>query len=237
MTITTHILDCPTMKHANAAMHHGRIRTLNRACAGLAVWTALVGCNAMDVDEIGPDADPAGVQSADGIELWTGARRPPYRVGAPALVRRVVELRPESPGDIDLVADIRWRDHAAGAVNPQVSIGLASARGKSTLMNFFESDGIVRARLDLAMTDVLEVGVWYRVALTISGAPDHLVQVRIYDEDGAEVWRSCGDGARCPSAPITAGDLESLRLTVTVDDVRQGEGQIELKDISLVQRL
>ena len=193
----------------------------------------------MDVDEIGPDADPAGdVQSADSFGLWTGVNRPPYYIGAPALARRVVELTPESPGDINLVAELRWRDHAAGAVNPQVSIGLASARGESTLMNFFESDGIVRARLDLAMTDVLEVGVWYRVAMTISGAPDHLVQVRIHDEDGVEVWRSCGDGsARCPSAPITAGDLDTLRLTVTVDDVRQGAGQIELRDISLKHRL
>jgi hypothetical protein len=221
------------------ALFDVRIPAVHRACAGLAVWIALVSCNAMDVDDVGPDADEAAdIQSSDAFGLWTGAKRLPYRVGGPAVSRRVVELAPGSSGPITMVAALRWRDHSAGAVNPQVNIGLASARGESTLLHVFESDGVLRAGVDLAMTDVLEVGVWYRVVLTISEAPGRLVQATIFDENAVEVWRSCGDGAtRCPSAPIDAHDLQSLRVTITVDDVRQGQGQVELKDISLKHSL
>ena len=214
------------------------IGTLLSTCAGFALSTTLVSC-ALDSDEIGPDADTAGENDStndDGLGLWTDIKKPPYHAAAISLSRSVVELKPEvSAGDITLTAALRWRDHAAGAVNPQVSFGLLSSAGEQTLLQVFENDGLLRTRVDLEMTDALEVGVWYRVAVTIADAPGRPVQARIFDQEGEEVWRSCGGAAsaRCPSTQLDADDMENVRLSVIVDDLRAGEGQVEVKDISL----
>ncbi len=163
-------------------------------------------------------------------------KNPPYGAAAGTRARRVLELEPDTSGDITLVTGLRWRDGSSGAISPQVRVGLVSAAGESTLLQIFESGGAVRTRVDLAMTDALEVGVWYRVVLTIADAPGRPLQVRIFDEDEVEVWRSCdGSGARCPSVQIDDEDLDTLRLNVIVDDVRDGEGHVELKDTSLLR--
>ncbi len=163
-------------------------------------------------------------------------KTPPYDAAARARARRVLELEPDSSGDITLVTGLRWRDHSSGAVNPQVRVGLVSASGESTLLQIFESGGALRTRVDLAMTDALEVGVWYRVVLTIADAPGRPLQVRVFDEDDVEVWRSCdGAAARCPSVQIDADDLDTLRVNVVVDDARDGQGHVELSNTSLLR--
>jgi len=196
----------------------------------------VLGSCAADFDDVGPDAAVAEGIAGDGLDLWTPIAAPPYDAAERSRARRVLELEPDGPGDITLVTALRWRDSAAGAVSPLVSVALAGAGSESTLLQIFESDGGLRARADLEMTDALEVGVWYRVTLTIADAPGRPVQVRIADADGVEVWRSCGgEAARCPSAPIDAGDLDALRLNVTVDDLRGGEGIVQLRDTWILQ--
>ena len=162
-------------------------------------------------------------------------KNPPYGAAAGTRARRVLELEPDTSGDITLVTGLRWRDGSSGAISPQVRVGLVSAAGELTLLQIFESGGAVRTRVDLAMTDALEIGVWYRVVLTIADAPGRQLHVRIFDEDEVEVWRSCDGGARCPSVQIDDVDLETLRLNVIVDDARDGEGHVELKDTSLLR--
>ena len=148
----------------------------------------------------------------------------------------MLELEPDASGDITLVTALRWRDLASHAVSPQVSVGLVSAAGELTLLQIFESGGALRTRVDLEMTDALEVGAWYRVVLTIGAAPGRPLQVRIIDQGDVEVWRSCGGGSTsCPSVRIDPKDLDTLRLNVVVDDVRDGEGHIELKNTSLLR--
>jgi len=212
--------------------------TLRTLCAGFAISATMAGGCAIDSDDSGPDAASDGELSpaGDSLDLWTGVKKPPYHAAALSLSHRVLELDPQSTGEISLAASLRWRDHTGGAVDPRVSFGMITSRGESTLAQVFESNGQLRSLADLAMSDVLEVGAWYRVVLTIADAPGRAVQVRLFDQGGAEVWRSCGGSAgSCPSARIDADDVQNLRLSVTVDDVREGRGQIELKDISLKQ--
>lgn len=210
------------------------IDTLRRTCAGFAISALLVAC-ALDSDDVGSDADSVGdIGPEVGLDLWTGVKKPkpPYRAAALSLSHRVLEMVPDSTGDILLEASLRWRDHAAGAIEPQVSFGLATDSSESILAQVFESGGQLRTRADLSMSDVLEVGAWYRVVVTIGDAPSRPVQVRILDSDDVEVWRSC-DAGRCPSVQVAEAELDSLRLSITVDDLREGLGQIELKNISL----
>jgi hypothetical protein len=210
------------------------LRTVRGACAGLALLVASGSC-AADFDDVEADAAPSS-EATDDDGLWTRVKNPPYAVGAGVRARRVLELEPDTSADITFVTDLRWRGRSSGAVNPQVGVALVSEAGESTLLQIFESGGALRARVDLAMTDALEVGVWYRVVLTIADAPGNPVQVRIFEEGGVEVWRSCdGSGARCPSVQIDDEDLDTLRLNVIVDDVRDGEGHVELKDTSLLR--
>jgi hypothetical protein len=209
------------------------IDTFHRSCAGFAMAIALASC-VIDSDEVGPDAQPVGeiVSSESDLGLWTGVKRPPYAASTMAPSRRVLELKPQSSGEITLSASLRWSDLTSSAISPQVSVALVSDVSESTLLQVFESGGLLRARADLAMTDVLEPNVWYRVVLTIADAPNRLMQVRVFDAAG-EVWRSCGDGStRCPSVQIDADELASLRLSVVVDDAREG-GQVELQNVSL----
>jgi hypothetical protein len=190
----------------------------------------------LDYDDVGLDAAPGDVGSGD-EGLWTQVEAPPYDAAGVAMARRVLELKPDAAGEIKLAAALRWNDNAAGAIDPQVTFSLASSQGESTLLQIFESRGVLRTRFDLEMTDVLQVGAWYRVELTIGDAPGRLMQVRILDAEGIEVWRSCGDGAvRCPSAPVDASALGSLRLVVSVDDARYGQPHIELRDVAIVQK-
>lgn len=224
------------MRHVSGKLFHTRVNTLRGLFAGLAVCAALVACHTLDDEEIALDDESTGEfqPSTDGLGLWTQVRRPPYHIGVPALSRRLLELAPETAagGDITLAASLRWRDQGVGAVDPQVSFGLVGTRGESTLLQVFENDGMVRGRFDLEMTDLLEVGVWYRVVLTITEAPGRPVQARIYDDRGSLIWRSCSDAA-CPATQLDDADLAAVRLRITVDDMRQDNGQIEIKDISL----
>lgn len=207
-------------------------RTLHGVCAGFAISALLAAC-ALETDELGPDGDTVDeIGPEAGLDLWTGVKKPPYRAAALTLSHRVLELSPEATGDIRLEASLRWRDNTAGAIEPQVSFGLATDSGDALLAQVFESRGQLRTRADLAMSDVLEVGAWYRVSVSIGAAPGRPVQVRILDSEDVEVWRSC-DAGRCPSIRLDPTELDSLRLTVTVDDLREGLGQIELKNISL----
>jgi hypothetical protein len=212
------------------------IDTLHRFCAGIAIAISMASC-VLDSDEYGPDAQPSGEivsGDEDNFGLWTGIRRPPYAASVQSSSRQVFELQPESPGGFQLAAALRWPELTAGEISPQVSIGLTSARSESTLLQIFASGGLVRARADLAMTDALEPGVWYRVVVTVGDAPARQLQVSIFDDSG-EVWRSCGGAAACPSVQIDQADLASLRLSVIVDDAREG-GQIELKNVSLANK-
>lgn len=170
--------------------------------------------------------------SGDDQGLWTEVEAPPYAAAEVGLSHNVVELKPQAAGDITLTAMLRWHDHVEGALKPQVRFGLVTPDGESTLMQIFESGGVLRTRVDLAMTDALQVGSWYQVVMTIASAPGRPVQVSIFGQDGAEVWRSCS-AAACPATLLDAEDLEGVRLSVTVDDVRGGEAQVEVKDISL----
>jgi hypothetical protein len=209
-------------------------RTVRDACACLALVVAVGSC-AADFDDVGADAAPSAESTGDD-GLWTRVKTPPYDVAARSRARRVLDLEPDATGDITLVTELRWRDHSSGAVNPQVRVALMSGAGESTLLQIFESGGALRTRVDLAMTDALEVGAWYRVMLTIADAPGRPLQVRIFDEDEVEVWRSCdGAAARCPSVQIAAEDLDTLRLNVIVDDARDGEGHVELSNTSLLR--
>jgi hypothetical protein len=208
---------------------------LHRVFVGLPLIVALSACT-VDYDDVGLDAAPGEVGAGD-EGLWTQVEAPPYDAAGVAMTRRVLELKPDAAGDITLVAALRWNDSAAGAIDPQVTFSLASDQGESTLLQIFESGGVLRTRFDLEMTDVLQVGGWYRVVLTIADAPGRPMQVRLFGADGAEVWRSCGDGAaRCPSAPIDASAPGNLRLVVSVDDARFGQAHVELKDVSLVRQ-
>lgn len=218
----------PDVSRDNVFLH-----TVRGACAGVALAVALGSC-AAEFDDVGADAGPSA--DGDGLDLWTRVKTPPYDAAARSRSRRVLELEPDASGDITLVTSLRWRDHSSGAVNPQVRVGLVSAAGESTLLQIFESGGALRTRVDLAMTDALEVGAWYRVVLTIADAPGRPLQVRILDEDDVEVWRSCdGASARCPSVQIDPADLDTLRLHVIVDDARDGEGHVELANTSLLR--
>ena len=206
------------------------IPTLRGVCAGFAISALLAAC-ALEPD--GSDADSVGEIGPEvGLDLWTGVKKPPYRAAALSLSHRVLELSPDSTGDILLEASLRWRDYTGGAIEPQVTFGLATDSSEALLAQVFESRGQLRTRADLAMSDVLEVGAWYRVSVTIGEAPGRPVQVRILDSEDVEVWRSC-DAGRCPSVQVDPTALDSLRLTVSVDDLREGLGQIELKNISL----
>ena len=207
------------------------IPTLRGVCAGFAISALLAAC-ALESDDVGPDDSVGEFGPEAGLDLWTGVKKPPYRAAALSLTHRVLELSPGAHGDIVLEAQLRWRDNTAGAIEPQVSFGLATDSSESQLAQVFESRGQLRTRADLAMSDVLEVGSWYRVAVTIGAAPSRPVQVRILDSEDVEVWRSC-DAGRCPSVQVDPAELDSLRLTITVDDLREGLGQIELKNISL----
>lgn len=210
------------------------IPTLRGVCAGFAISALLAAC-ALESDGVA-DGDTVGEFGPEaGLDLWTGVKKPPYRAAGLALTHRVLEMSPDSSGDIVLEAQLRWRDYTAGAIEPQVSFGLATDSSESMLAQVFESRGQLRTRADLAMSDVLEVGAWYRVAVTIGDAPSRPVQVRILDTEDVEVWRSC-DAGRCPSVQVEQTELDSLRLTITVDDLREGLGQIELKNISLKQQ-
>lgn len=180
------------------------------------------------VDDVAGDPNPG----VDELGLWTGVAAPPYDAAGLALSHEVVELKPHARGDITLSASMRWRHHSAGAIDPQLSFGLVTAEGESTLLQIFENGGALQTRFDLEMTDALQIGQWYRVRLTIADAPGRPVQVRIYDQAGAEVWRSCRDGG-CPATSIGAGALEDVRLNVTRVDARNGNGHIELRDLSL----
>ena len=210
------------------------IPTLRGACAGFALSALLAAC-ALESDGLGSDADSVGdIGPEAGLDLWTGVKKPPYRAAALSLTHRVLEMSPDSTGDIRLEAQLRWRDNTAGAIEPQVSFGLATDSSELLLAQVFESRGQLRTRADLAMSDVLEVGAWYRVSVTIGDAPSRPVQVRILDSEDVEVWRSC-DAGRCPSVQVDPTELDSLRLTIAVDDLREGLGQIELKNVSLKQ--
>src|SRR5262245_25540320 len=104
------------------------VDTLHRACAGFALSAALVAC-ALDSDDVGlEEAESNGElnNADDELGLWTGISAPPYAAGALAPTRQVFELDPQASGDITLVANLRWREHAAGAIDPQVSFGLVS---------------------------------------------------------------------------------------------------------------
>ncbi|HKE14071.1 MAG TPA: hypothetical protein VKB80_04390 [Kofleriaceae bacterium] len=190
----------------------------------------------MGSDEAEHDAVPPGQVIAGDDGLWTRVSKPPYHASEEPLSRRVVEFEPDSVGDITLVAGLRWRERSAGAVNPQLRVGLISAAGESTLLQVFEAGGGLRARADLEMTDALQVGAWYRLMVTISDSPGRPMQVRIADQRGVEVWRSCaGASGSCPSMAIDPDLLDTLRVSVTVDDVQGGAGYVELRDISLVR--
>jgi hypothetical protein len=213
-----------------------RTDTLGSGCVALGIAIVLASCNAVGTDDMDSDPVPPGQVIAGDDGLWTRIETPPYAAAAGALSRRVVEFEPEASGDITLVGALRWRERAAGAVSPQVRIGLVSDAGETTLLQIFEAASGLRTRADLEMTDALKVGVWYRLVLTIADAPGRPMQVRIVDDRGAEVWRSCGDGpGRCPSVQIDPDALETLRVSVTVDDVRDGDGYVELRDVSLKQ--
>jgi hypothetical protein len=205
--------------------------TIWRACAGFAFSVALASCGTIGSDDES-DLVPAE-DSGDDQGLWTEVAAPPYAAAELGLTHNVLELKPEVSGDITLSAMLRWHDHVAGALKPQVRFGVLTPDGESTLMQIFESGGVLRTRVDLEMTDALAVGVWYRVVMTIADAPGRPVQVRIFGQDGAELWHSCSSAAACPSTLIDAEDLDSVRISVTVDDVRGGEAQVEVKDISL----
>lgn len=209
------------------------IDTLHRSCAGIAIAISMASC-VLDSDAYGPDAQPNGEIVSDDDGLWTGISRPPYAASVQSSTRKVYELQPESPGGFQLAAALRWPELRAGEVSPQVSVGLTSARSESTLLQIFASGGLVRARADLAMTDALVPGVWYRLVVTVGDAPARQLQVSIFDDRG-EVWRSCGGATACPSVQIDQADLASLRLSVIVDDAREG-GQIELKNLSLASK-
>jgi len=208
---------------------------LRRSCAGLIIAVAMASC-ALESDDVGFDDEAVGDIDTedDRLGLWTGVQAPPYAAAAWGLSRRDFELKPDASGDITLVAELRWRGYAAGAVSPQLTFGLVTDEGESTLLQIFESRGALHTRFDLEMSNALVAGAWYRVVLTIADAPGRPVQARIFGEDGAEVWRSCAGGASCPSAPIDAESLETLRLSVSIYDARNGKGHIELKDLSLV---
>jgi hypothetical protein len=191
----------------------------------------------MGSDESRPNAVPPGQVIAGDDGLWTRVSKPPYHLSEQPLSRRVVEFEPDAAGDITLVAGLRWRERASGAVSPQLRVGLVSAAGEATLLQVFEAGGGLRARADLEMTDALQVGAWYRLMVTIADAPGRPMQVRIADERGVEVWRSCaGASGSCPSVEIDPDLLDTLRVSVTVDDVQGGAGYVELQDISLKRR-
>jgi hypothetical protein len=182
----------------------------------------------VELDDAAGDLTPAD----DDLGLWTGVPAPPYDAAGLALSHEVFELKPAARGDITLTASLRWRHRSAGAIDPQLSFGLVTSEGESTLLQIFENGGALQTRFDLEMTDALQIGAWYRVALTIADAPGRPVQVRIFDDAGAEVWRSCREGG-CPSTSIDPGALEDVRLNVTVVDARNGNGHIEIRDLSL----
>jgi hypothetical protein len=206
--------------------------TLRGICAGLAISAALAAC-ARDPDDIGPDADSGDdIGPGAGLDLWTRVQRPPYQAAALSLTHRVLEVVPEATGDILLEAELRWRDHAAGAIEPQVSFSLATDASETVLAQVFAREGRLRTRADLAITDRLEIGAWYRVVVAIGEGPARPVQVRILDADNVELWRSCESG-RCPSVRLDPAELDSLRLAIAVDDLREGLGQIELRNIAL----